>query len=69
VLIRIFGAEQQVWLLANDEIQGRNAVNTLLSLLILSEGVVFEKAFQPGFGDDADQRDKLWIRFVGAWML
>lgn len=56
-------------LLLDDEVQRGNAINTLLSLLILGERVVLEEAFKPGFGNDADQCDELRIGLVGAGML
>jgi hypothetical protein len=58
-----------MWLFLNDKDQGRDAVNALLSLLVLRKRVVFEKTFQPGFNNDTDKRNKLWIRLVGAGML
>lgn len=58
-----------MWLLLDDELQGSDAVKTLLPLLILSERVVLEQAFQPSLNDDTDQSDKLRIRLISAWML
>lgn len=56
-------------LLLDDKIQRGNAIDALLSLLVLSERVIFEEALDSGFGDDTNQGDELRIRFVCAGML
>lgn len=44
-VITLFGAEQQMWLLLQDESECGNTVDALLPLLILSERVIFEQSF------------------------
>jgi hypothetical protein len=58
-----------VWLLPDDKIQRGHTVDALLPLLILSKGVIFEETLESSFCNDTDQRNKLRIRFIGAWML
>jgi hypothetical protein len=58
-----------MWLLLDDEVQSGNAVDTLLSLLILGERVFFEQIIDSSFSNHADQRNELWIGLVCGGML
>jgi len=65
----VFGAQQQMWLLLDDEAQRSNTIDTLLPLLILRERVIFEKTFQSSLSNNANEGNELWIGLVSARML
>lgn len=58
-----------MWLLLNDELQCRDAVYTLLSLLILRKRIILEEPLQSCFSNNAYERYELRVGLVGTWML
>ena len=69
LVITLFDAHKQMRFLLQDKHKCRDAVNPLLSLLILSKWVIFEKALKPCFGNHTYECNQLGVRLIRVWVL